>query len=99
MKRSNLEPGCLAVIVGGVVKENYGKIVTCVRYIGKVPELVGNYTDSDIWEVNQPVRFNFGAYHNLCSGKTMQRIDDGKDDFEKETCLNIDLYEFYGMWG
>ncbi len=83
--RSKLEPGCMAMIVGGVVKSNHGMIVKVGNFIGD--PLKGSVIDRDldIWEVNKLVTFrNIRAgvktynTHYMASGKTMQRIDDNE---------------------
>ncbi len=78
---SNLEPGCKAIIVGGRCKENLGKMVTVGGFIGR--KILDGLPsgDSDLWEVDQPILFRTTgivkeSMRYLCSGSTMQRIDD-----------------------
>ncbi len=75
-----IEPGCKAIIIGGICPENYGKIVTVGKFIGESMKC----SDNDIWEVDKPILFKstitdkIVGTHYLCSEKTMQRIDDHK---------------------
>lgn len=83
---SNLEPGCTAIIIGGVCEENIGKIVTIGKFIGEFIDC----KNKDMWEVNKPILFRRVRSKEeivlyLCSDKTMQRIDDHKiQETEKE---------------
>ena len=75
---SNLIPGCRAIIVNGM-DDNLGKIVTVGNFIGKKD----NFEDVDLWEVSRPICLAWwiegdDEYHYLCSGQTMQRIDEGE---------------------
>ena len=84
--KSELEPGCMAMIVGGFFPENIGKIVTCLKYIGAD---IGFWAD-DLWEINKPIITQWSRNPNfndmsenkettyMASAKTMQRIDDNE---------------------
>lgn len=81
--RSKLEPGCKAIIVGGVCKENHGKIVTCLNFIGKKHGCMGG----DLWEVDTLlVRRKIISKKRdddyVCKAQNLQRID---DDLKPET--------------
>ncbi len=81
--KTELEPGCMAIIVGGVVRSNIGMIVKVGNFIGKIPRRNRiNFVDPDMWEVDKPILFNCGRNFNLCSGKTMQRLND-EDEKDK----------------
>ena len=86
MKRSDLEPGCKAIIVSGYCKSNIGKIVTCLNYIGKT---IG-FGNTDLWGVDSPVLFSSGNTHYKCSAATMQRIDDDINQQEISENSTID---------
>jgi hypothetical protein len=69
----------MAIIVSGVCRENYGKIVRVGNFIGtKIHESGQLFNDHDLWEVNKKIKFGWAGYYHLCSGKTMQRIDDNE---------------------
>ena len=87
--RSELEPGCKAIIIGGRCKENIGKIITCLNYVGTHKDKLVIFADHDLWEVDKKITFRGNSGEsirelNLCSAKTTQRIDDHP---EEETLL------------
>lgn len=89
MKRSDLEPGCKAIIVSG---RYTGKLVKCIKFIGR-PEPQDGYifAKNDVWEVDQHLYFTSGHYYNMCTASIMQRIDDDSDHEVIDATINIQL--------
>lgn len=87
--RSKLEPGCMAITVGCFIDENNGKIVTCLRYVGKME---GSW-DDDLWETDTILKNLLVHKDNtdpepsdsdpFCPSRNLQRIDDNETK-----CLN-----------
>lgn len=73
---SNLEPGCKAIIINGVMSRKYptniGKIVTVGNFIGMIPSGGAD----DYWEVNKPMTRQSGDSVYANREKNMQRLDD-----------------------
>lgn len=84
-----IEKGCMAIIIGGFVKSNTGKIVKVGNFIGEKPF----FGDSDLWEIDRLIDFNnpmnIKTQHAMCSEKTMQRIGDEDITQQKETTKSI----------
>ena len=52
----NIEPGCLAIVVGHPVDENNGKVVTVGRCLGEIPCDDNNHAWlGKRWEVNRAI--------------------------------------------
>lgn len=84
---SRIEEGCMAIVIGGQVKENDGKIVTVGKFLGEVD----TFKKNDFWEVSKPMTvevYQFGEFkrsetYNMQSESALMRIDD--TDTEKQT--------------
>ena len=89
MKRSDLVPGCKAIIVSGAYT---GKIVKCIKFIGNPEPIDLNiFAKNDVWEIDKLLRFTSGHYYNMCTASIMQRIDD--DINHKEISENSTIDE------
>jgi hypothetical protein len=92
--RSELVPGCKAIIVGAFIPENNGIMVTCIKHIGALDD----WFEKDLWEIDVFLSSKISSTPNtlegsvcappasICPGGKMQRIDDHP---EKETLLEI----------
>ena len=88
---SNLEPGCLAIIIDGVNhpnhKTNIGKIVTVGSYIGFIKGMYGK----DYWEVDRIMFTNKGRTIYYNREINMQRIDDHDEKIEDKELLEMEI--------
>lgn len=84
---NNLKPGCMAIVIKNVFKENIGKIVKCVKFIGEDPH---RYRCYDVWEVDQLMKCIDGIDRNLTHGYNLQRIDNEDETEEIKKELEID---------
>lgn len=67
-----IEPGCKAMIVKSAVPANLGKVVTVVRYLGKVP----GFNLSDRWQVAERIiRSKRGLIVDHTNESKLIRID------------------------
>lgn len=81
-----IEEGCTAIILGGVMKENTGIVVTVGKFIGKFENAKEYSEASNLWEINKAVKFLDGKFYKMCSEGYLQRIDDDTntvDDVEE----------------
>lgn len=81
-KKGNLEPGCLAMIVRG---PRAGKVVTCIKYMGRVPFFI----ERDLWEIDSPMNVRNLLGEPLkpepyAPASMLVRIDGNEDEFKQE---------------
>ena len=67
-----IKEGCMAVVTGGLVKENIGKLVTVGKYIGCIDE----YDFDDYWEVDTPMEDSEGDEVYFQREVSLSKIDD-----------------------
>lgn len=79
---SNLEPGCLAVVIQSVENASVGKIVQCVRVVGE-HSLYGT-----IWRIRAKdiLVTEYGGVGNEadCPAKWLRKIEPGSDLLNKK---------------
>jgi hypothetical protein len=68
----NCKPGDLAVFVKSSAG-NEGRLVTCLRFIGRVPD----YRGSDYWETDTPVPSWFGDMASIARDSQLRPIRPG----------------------
>ena len=89
-----LEPGCLAIVITST-GENVGKVVTCVEYLGDMPEgfySAGQYFGEQkaAWRIHPPIPTYFydsrpsGRYTDYVAGYRLMRIDGDVDQKTEE---------------
>lgn len=78
----NCKPGDLAVIVRSVAG-NEGRIVRCIRFVGKVRGWVGD----DRWETDQVLIGERGGKTNAVQDSCLRPLRDPGNDAKDETLL------------
>ena len=74
-----IETGCLAVVIGSVVAENNGKVVTVGRYLGDVED----FKQKSHWEISCKVMIDKGFYVKHAPQNLLLRID-GDPELDEE---------------
>lgn len=95
----NCKPGCLAIVVKGAnpnsPRTNVGKIVTCIKYVGDITDLVGfTVSSKNLWLVDKPLFFsrnNKTALVNFpyCRDDYLRMLND--PDFTEDTITGTQL--------
>ena len=76
----NCKPGDLAVIVRSDAG-NEGRIVRCIRFVGKVP----GWVDDDRWEIDQVLKGHLGGKSKTVRDSRIRPLRDPGEDARDES--------------